>query len=581
MKGNLVIMCKDVISGKQFGLWTVIAKSDDVNDNGRKQPLKWRCRCQCGTEKDVNASSLKRGLSKSCGCALRRGNKQSNTKDLTGMQFGRWLVLSRTEDRIKPKSKDHISMWKCQCVCGNQRIVSGENLKSGHSQSCGCLARETNSERRLDNLAGKRFGRLVVQYRSNDYIQPNGNRIPVWHCKCDCGKEIDVRSPNLRYGDTHSCGCLKTETASQRFLIDLTGSKFGRLTVVSRAKDLISPTGDKFVMWNCRCDCGRETVVYGGNLKRGKSLSCGCLNKEVVSRLCLDDLTGRTFGKLRVINRAENRVSGTGNQSVMWLCRCECGKTVSVSAAALKEGRQRTCGCSHKKAIQWIDGTSYDSIKDLCKSLNVDYITVTQRLRSEWSLEEAVKAPRNLSLGEYRIGSVLDNMGIQHIDNISIKRLLVDRLGYDRNRYEEFLSNYITNLATDGIVISKARITGFRFDFSLIQNRDLFAFIECDGLQHFQFVFTFFKTLAVFFDRCICDKTKNVISECNGIPLLRIRFDQLDECKIKAMIQDLIHAPNKYVYRHNTFLSEEEYWRPLNEGKWIVNTAFGRPKHTY
>lgn len=67
-------------------------------------------------------------------------------------------------------------------------------------------------------------------------------------------------------------------------LKDLTGQRFGRLVVVGRAASHISPSGQKKVKWNCRCDCGNEVEVIGQNLTRGLTRSCGCYNNEVRSR---------------------------------------------------------------------------------------------------------------------------------------------------------------------------------------------------------------------------------------------------------------------------------------------------------
>ena len=60
-------------------------------------------------------------------------------------------------------------------------------------------------------------------------------------------------------------------------LIDLTGQKFGRLTVIARAENK-----GKRTMWLCECDCENHTrvIVDGGNLKSGHTTSCGCYNKE-------------------------------------------------------------------------------------------------------------------------------------------------------------------------------------------------------------------------------------------------------------------------------------------------------------
>lgn len=51
----------------------------------------------------------------------------------------------------------------------------------------------------------------------------------------------------------------------------LEGRRFGRLVVISLAKP----------SWNCRCDCGRLTVVVGSNLKNGHTGSCGCLQRQI------------------------------------------------------------------------------------------------------------------------------------------------------------------------------------------------------------------------------------------------------------------------------------------------------------
>ena len=56
-------------------------------------------------------------------------------------------------------------------------------------------------------------------------------------------------------------------------LIDLTGRKFGMLTVLKFAyKNSFNQA-----MWKCRCDCGNETTVHSNNLRRGYTKSCGCV----------------------------------------------------------------------------------------------------------------------------------------------------------------------------------------------------------------------------------------------------------------------------------------------------------------
>lgn len=57
-------------------------------------------------------------------------------------------------------------------------------------------------------------------------------------------------------------------------LIDLTGQRFSRLTVIERA-----PNNGKQPAWVCRCDCGNTSIVQGGNLREGRVQSCGCLRR--------------------------------------------------------------------------------------------------------------------------------------------------------------------------------------------------------------------------------------------------------------------------------------------------------------
>ena len=61
------------------------------------------------------------------------------------------------------------------------------------------------------------------------------------------------------------------------------GQRFGRLTVIDRAKDYISPKGCHRPMWLCRCDCGNEIVTDTTKLKSKHTQSCGCLKNGKTS----------------------------------------------------------------------------------------------------------------------------------------------------------------------------------------------------------------------------------------------------------------------------------------------------------
>jgi hypothetical protein len=149
----------------------------------------------------------------------------------------------------------------------------------------------------LDDLTGRRFGRLLVKERAE-----NGKNGEVkWLCYCDpefggCGKEKVVWGRSLRNGTTRSCTCLRREITSARQkesagkingkkFIDLTGKKFGKLTVIKRVEDYVAPSGGTSPRWLCVCDCEdhNEVVVNGGELRRtddGATRSCGCNGLE-------------------------------------------------------------------------------------------------------------------------------------------------------------------------------------------------------------------------------------------------------------------------------------------------------------
>lgn len=122
----------------RFGRWTVIEKAEPKVVANRKF-TSWLCRCDCGTIRVVTEQSLIKGSSVSCGCYRNERVKASAIyEDLTGRKFGNWTVLKRTVDRFYP-SGGRAQMWECLCACGTVRVVAGNMLKAGISQSCGCL----------------------------------------------------------------------------------------------------------------------------------------------------------------------------------------------------------------------------------------------------------------------------------------------------------------------------------------------------------------------------------------------------------------------------------------------------------
>ena len=120
------------------------------------------------------------------------------------------------------------------------------------------------------------------------------------------------------------------------------GQIYGRLTVIKQTKERDSCGRIK---WLCQCECGNLTKVNSSALRRGTTLSCGCLQKEKASQTSLKDLTGQRFGKLLVLERAKNN----SNKRVKWVCQCDCGTIKEVLGENLRSGESMSCGCMVSK----------------------------------------------------------------------------------------------------------------------------------------------------------------------------------------------------------------------------------------
>lgn len=142
------------LTGKQFHNWTVLGRSS-VADKYRS--YKWICKCTCGTVKEVAASSLRNGDSKSCGCY--KANRLN--RNLIGRKYGRWTIIDRADYIVRGNRRWRA--WLCRCDCGTIRVVSEQSLVAGKTVSCGCYRKEQVVKKNTrKSLIGERFGSLVV-----------------------------------------------------------------------------------------------------------------------------------------------------------------------------------------------------------------------------------------------------------------------------------------------------------------------------------------------------------------------------------------------------------------------------------
>jgi len=107
----------------------------------------------------------------------------------------------------------------------------------------------------------------------------NKFRMNKWLCRCKCGKQSICLGQQLKNKRVQSCGC-KARERYRDMLEDLTGKRFGSLTVLHRIK-----TNFSHPIWKCVCDCGEETNVAASNLRSHSIKSCGCYRKKRMSTI--------------------------------------------------------------------------------------------------------------------------------------------------------------------------------------------------------------------------------------------------------------------------------------------------------
>ena len=153
-------------------------------------------------------------------------------KDIIGKKYGKLTVIERAG------KTGIVQLIRCVCDCGNETTVRYPNLTSGTTTSCGCVKKQTTSERRMKDLTGLTFGQLTVIRRFSDI---GGNKIK-WLCKCSCGSTCVVQGSNLKTGNSTSCGCMRA-SINESIIIKILKSENIIFEKEAKFKDLLAPSG--------------------------------------------------------------------------------------------------------------------------------------------------------------------------------------------------------------------------------------------------------------------------------------------------------------------------------------------------
>ena len=287
-------------------------------------------------------------------------------------------------------------------------------------------------------------------------------------------------------------------------LIDLTGKQYGELTVIE--KDIELSKQKKRIYWKCRCSCGREKSVRADGLPRTNT--CG---------QCANDFMGRRFGRLVVIDRAENDKFGHRH----WVCKCDCGNIKIVKADSLKRGHTQSCGCLHSEVVhsmKFIDLTGQKFGKLTAESYHAESGKVYWKCKCDCGNYTTVVS-QNLKNGHTQsCGCISGSFGEENI------ALLLRDNNIDFEREKTFKD-----------------LPRRRFDFYI---PSLNRVIEFDGKQHFQ-PCSWNKTEEDFDISTTRDEEKNIYCFKNGIEIIRIPYTERDNITIEMILG------NKYLLKEN------------------------------
>lgn len=254
------------LTGRRFGKLIVLEKLDQTQD----RYLLWRCRCDCGGEILVNTKRLTRGTVTDCGCVPRTTARRGpRSEDLTGRRFGLLTVTERAQN------ENGRTCWLCRCDCGAQCTVAARDLKAGKTTSCGCV----QEKKRAEDSAGQRFGRLVALYPT---ARRDSRGAVIWHCRCDCGTELEVSHNALVQGECRSCGCLRREV--QRHLPEKLHRVDGTCVEMLEKRKHRSDNTSGF-RGVTRCPNGNYRVGIGFKGKRYYVGTYGSYQQAVAARL--------------------------------------------------------------------------------------------------------------------------------------------------------------------------------------------------------------------------------------------------------------------------------------------------------
>lgn len=286
-------------------------------------------------------------------------------------------------------------------------------------------------------------------------------------------------------------------------LKDLSGQKIGKLKILQRAPNKITG-GKQRTMWSCLCDCGNNINVSTDYLKRSKCPSCGCEAIKMKTEKNRVNNVGEKYGRLTIID-------------IIWdadktkaICKCDCGNDYIGSKADIVSGHTQSCGClqsdraSESNTKDWTGIISDYGVEFICKDHMNEKGQWMWKCKCGICGNYFVALPAKINNGHITsCGCRIQSSGEEYISNL--------------------LKEFNINFEQQYIFKDCKYIYVLKFDFAILNNKDVIGIIEYDGKQHFEPI-EYFGGIDGFKKTQIRDEIKNDYCKKHNIPILRIPY---------------------------------------------------------
>lgn len=260
-----------------------------------------------------------------------------------------------------------------------------------------------------------------------------------------------------------------------RKLIDETGNKYGEWTILNYIEQKDRTPENKNLTFLAECSCGTIRPVRIGDLRNGKSKSCGCLRKKN-----WNIEIGKTYGEITVIKQLTNR---HGNYIQSYECKCSCGNQVIFPADFIN--KKKSCGCQFMKG--------FDVRKDLIgeKFGKLTVIKTSERLDKD--------GKQSYSICQCECGNICE------VQRRHLKNGHTSSCGCLESYGEEYVCSFLKEkrvfFKRQYKFSDLADKRELRFDIAILKNDAVVGLIEIQGKQHYDSSLFFYSEDLIKHDR--------------------------------------------------------------------------------